>query len=222
MNEAGGVSILLNRVHHPVTVLGPGTRAGIWLQGCTIRCIGCMAIDTWRPNPATAVPVEHVLRWLGGLPAARLDGVTISGGEPTEQPEALQALLAGITSLRARRAAGSPPLDVLLYTGRPVAWAEDEGLALFAGADAVVAGPFVADEAGTSPLRGSENQQLMPLTSLGMERYAAERLPARDGLQVEVTGGELRVVGIPLPGVLDSIEHDLKQQGFELRGRTWQ
>ena len=215
-------SILLNRIHHPVTVLGHGTRAGVWFQGCTIRCPGCMAIDTWRPDAATAVPVTDVLGWLAILQPAELDGITISGGEPTEQPEALASLLSGICSLRQDRPPGVPPLDVLVYTGRPVAWAKREGRAILAGADAVVAGPFVAEQAGTSPLRGSENQRLILLTRLGADRYAADRLPARDTLQVEVADGEVRLTGIPLPGVLDSIENGLRQCGFHVRGRTWQ
>ena len=50
----------LNRVHFPVTALGPGRRVGIWLQGCSIRCPGCMSLDTWAPAAATMPVPEPV------------------------------------------------------------------------------------------------------------------------------------------------------------------
>ena len=38
--------LALSRMHFPVTTLGPGNRIGIWVQGCTIRCPGCVSADT--------------------------------------------------------------------------------------------------------------------------------------------------------------------------------
>ena len=40
-------SIAISRVHFPVTTLGPRRRLGIWMQGCSIRCPGCISADTW-------------------------------------------------------------------------------------------------------------------------------------------------------------------------------
>ncbi|HAU1321526.1 TPA: radical SAM protein, partial [Legionella pneumophila] len=42
--------IYISRVHFPVTTLGPGHRIGIWFQGCSIRCPGCISTDTWNIN----------------------------------------------------------------------------------------------------------------------------------------------------------------------------
>src|SRR6185503_5851184 len=78
---AGNLTTMrLSRLHYPLTELGPGRRAGVWFQGCTIRCPGCMSVDTWPRRPERAVPVAEVLGWLAGL--GPVDGVTISGGEP--------------------------------------------------------------------------------------------------------------------------------------------
>src|SRR5919197_588417 len=93
--DRDATSLLLAKAHYPVTTLGPGTRAGLWTQGCTIGCVGCLSRDTWHPDPRTAVPVGTVLGWLASLPGP-VDGVTISGGEPFQQPDALAALLHGI------------------------------------------------------------------------------------------------------------------------------
>ena len=41
------VPVAISRLHFPVTTLGPGRRLGIWFQGCSIQCRGCISIDTW-------------------------------------------------------------------------------------------------------------------------------------------------------------------------------
>jgi anaerobic ribonucleoside-triphosphate reductase activating protein len=60
----------LNRVHFPVTALGPGRRIGIWLQGCLIRCPGCMSLDTWAPA-GTRIAVAGLLDRISAKPCWR-------------------------------------------------------------------------------------------------------------------------------------------------------
>jgi anaerobic ribonucleoside-triphosphate reductase activating protein len=100
-------------VDREVTTLGHGTRAGIRTQGCTIGCAECVSKDTWSEDPATLVNIDVLLGWLRSLPEP-LDGVTVSGGEPFQQPTALAALLQGVDAWRADR---SRPVDILVYSG---------------------------------------------------------------------------------------------------------
>src|SRR6185369_10559474 len=102
------MKVALSRVHYPVTTLGPGERIGIWFQGCSIRCPGCISADTWaRRGPDLTVShlLESMDAWL-----AKCDGVTISGGEPFEHPQALTELLTGI------RSRGN--CNMLVYSGK--------------------------------------------------------------------------------------------------------
>ncbi|MGG7582215.1 4Fe-4S cluster-binding domain-containing protein [Rhizobium sp. Nf11,1] len=78
-------------MHFPVTALGPGRRIGIWFQGCSIRCPGCISADTWTTGKGTTTLEEVVNTLQPWLPEA--EGVTVSGGEPFDQQEALQSLL---------------------------------------------------------------------------------------------------------------------------------
>jgi anaerobic ribonucleoside-triphosphate reductase activating protein len=97
----------LSKLHFPITALGPGRRIGIWLQGCSIRCAGCMSRDTWafsRDSEPSEGLLERMAPWL-----TEADGVTISGGEPFDQPYGLLALLARLRE----RFKG----DVLVYSG---------------------------------------------------------------------------------------------------------
>lgn len=215
---AGGSAgtIQISRLHHPVTVLGPGNRAGIWVQGCTIGCAGCLARDTWEPRPDRAVAVADVLAWLAALPVP-VDGVTISGGEPLQQAGPVAELVAGICAWR-----GDRDIDILLYTGYP--WSQARRHAkVVARCDAVVAGPYVQRRnVGDVPLRGSTNQRIVPLTELGHRRYGRhEALPPR-GLQARVTDGRIWLVGIPRGDDLRRVAAGLAARGVRIEEASWQ
>ena len=112
------MKIAVNKAHFPVTVLGPGRRIGIWLQGCSIGCKGCVSQDTWARDAGREMTVAQLLSWCREVGGGALDGVTISGGEPFDQPQALAALLDGLIRWRADSAAD---FDILCYSGYPFA-----------------------------------------------------------------------------------------------------
>lgn len=215
-------TILVSRTHFPVTVLGPGRRAGIWLQGCTIRCPGCASVDTWGADRKRALEVESVLDWLRGLPAGEVDGVTISGGEPTDQPEALAALLRGISGWRDALTPGDTAPDVLMFTGRDPDWLATPAAAeLTEGVDAVVIGPYDRERPGDTPLRGSENQELVALTPLGRLRYRDLSDQPRTRMQVLAGDDDIWLVGIPLAGDLDRMRAGAERRGVRFRRMSW-
>ncbi|WP_246788619.1 4Fe-4S single cluster domain-containing protein [Bradyrhizobium sp. CCBAU 53421] len=200
----------LSRIHFPITTLGPGRRIGIWFQGCSIRCPGCISMDTWVQGRGTTVVddvVEAVAPWL-----STADGITISGGEPFDQREALFDLLA---RLRARTGA-----DILVFTGYP--WtAICETLACAPSLiDAVVSGPFDIDEAQTLALRGSDNQKLHLLTPLGRARFASfERKVDETDRSFDVMfddNGDVWLAGIPARGDFRRLRHILEGDGSTL------
>src|SRR3954468_8713908 len=158
----------LNKMHYPVTSLGPGRRVGLWTQGCGLACDGCISRDTWAADPARAVDVEQLATWIASIPAGAVDGVTISGGEPFDQPEALAALLA---ALREWSAASGRQLDLLCYSGYGLRRLQRLHGQVLEQLDGVISGPFVAARPTRLVWRGSANQELVPLTQLGRERY---------------------------------------------------
>ena len=68
---------------------GPGTRFVAFLAGCPLRCLYCHSPDTWyqRTGRATAVDdlVTEIRRYERFIKVAG-GGVTLSGGEPLQQP----------------------------------------------------------------------------------------------------------------------------------------
>ncbi|MFH1265139.1 MAG: 4Fe-4S single cluster domain-containing protein, partial [Planctomycetota bacterium] len=67
---------------------GPGLRAVVWFQGCTLRCPGCFNPGTHNPlsghESDTATLAAEILAI-----RRKIEGVSVSGGEPFQQPEAL-------------------------------------------------------------------------------------------------------------------------------------
>ncbi|MFD0683768.1 4Fe-4S single cluster domain-containing protein [Actinomadura fibrosa] len=209
-------ALRLNRTHFPVTALGPGRRAGIWVQGCTLGCAGCVAADTWARDGGGAVGVDMLLGWLDSLPG-RVDGVTVSGGEPFQQAAAVAELLAGVRDWR-----GSRPVDVLVYSGYPLHRLRRSAPArrVLDLADAVMTGPYVARRPSSLPWRGSSNQSLVPLTALGRERYGG--VPD-DGPRMQICqeGDRVWFVGIPRPGEPELVVERLAASGVEVGEVTW-
>ncbi|MEU9289729.1 4Fe-4S single cluster domain-containing protein [Streptomyces sp. NPDC048275] len=223
VRDAPGPVLRVSQVLGPITALGPGRRLGVWVQGCPLACAGCMSRHTWDPRGGRDVGVERLVGlWHRGL-ADGYDGLTVSGGEPLEQPEALAALLDAAD--RVRRGAGRADADLLVYTG----WEEAEiaasprATAALDRADAVITGRYRAGEPTPLVWRGSANQRLIPRTPLGRRRYSPHlrRTADRPELQVRVTDGAVHIVGVPRPGELSALERDLAGRGVTFRENTW-
>lgn len=214
----GVSSLLLSRLHYPVRNLGFGVRAGIWLQGCSIHCRGCIAPDTWEFDESKRCDLESVLNWLEALDGP-LDGVTISGGEPTDQPEALSALL---EALQPRRGA----IDILLYSGRGDEEIRQRLPWLWERVDVLISEPFDAGRTGDGALRGSANQQVHRLSPLALERYpdaTFEQMYAaqRGQIAVHVDQNSIWLVGIPKRGDLARLQTALNRRGVTTSGSSW-
>ncbi|AOH44252.1 hypothetical protein BEQ56_12680 [Anaerolineaceae bacterium oral taxon 439] len=70
---------------------GPGTRYTLWLQGCERRCDGCANAEFQSRLGGKLRAVAAVAEEI--LAAPRIDGVTISGGEPFDQADAVFELI---------------------------------------------------------------------------------------------------------------------------------
>jgi len=202
--------VALSRLHFPVTTLGPGRRVGIWLQGCSIRCPGCISADTWpaaQGRTTVEAVVEALLPW---LPEA--DGITVSGGEPFDQPEALKAMLLELRRLN--------PADILVYSGHPfdalTGWLrENPGLI-----DVLISEPYDEQAAQTLALRGSDNQRIHFLTELGRTRFASfERKTLPDDRRFDVmfdADGTVWLAGVPARDDIRRLREAMRALGHEV------
>ncbi|WP_272680840.1 4Fe-4S single cluster domain-containing protein [Providencia sp. PROV129] len=185
------MNISVSRIHFPVTTLGPGKRIGIWFQGCSLRCKGCLSPDTWHVKESyltVAKLINQIVEW---YPVA--DGITISGGEPFEQPDALFELIREMK----QRFQG----DILVYSGYEWDVIEDRVKRMNPYIDALISEPFKVEIPQTLMLRGSDNQQLHLLTPLGktlFKQYQRVITPEDKKLDLAFDEqGRLFLAGIP-------------------------
>jgi len=196
--------VAISRLHYPIHTLGPGKRIGVWFQGCSIRCPGCVSLDTWNPDKGGST-VEAVISVLANW-FSDADGLTISGGEPFDQPLALREVLE-----EARKAFAG---DILVYSGYPI---EALDLAPFEGLiDSLISDPFDRAAPQSLPLRGSDNQRLTWLTERGRERFAGNMPIAPErvlDVMFDDENGQVYLVGIPKPGDMRHFTDLLENMG---------
>lgn len=160
------------RILYPVEVLGPGKRLGIWVCGCRRGCKGCSNPELWGQKPEYEVTVEDIMSLVSRISDLhKIDGFTISGGEPMDQPEGLSQL---ITQLSAYSK------DILIYTGYRIdelKKREDPATNIILSRTAVlIDGEYREEENIDVLLRGSSNQRihiLIPEMVEGYEKYLA-------------------------------------------------
>lgn len=152
------MNIRIHKITPRSYVDGPGCRAVVFLQGCSLRCPGCQNQHLWPADGGRLVDVHDLAETLALL-AGETRAVTISGGEPFQQPVALSHLVEHLRNFGVT--------DIVVYTG--YTWDVLFSLYnLFAGCltrilpniNVLVDGRFIA--AQDDPLiswRGSRNQR---------------------------------------------------------------
>ena len=149
------------RIHHRENASranGPGQRAVIWTQGCTLACPGCFNPETHPAQTGLDVDVDELADWVLAQSAA-IEGLTLSGGEPFQQPAALAALLAAVR----RRS----DLSILVFTGytqKELTTIPSAALAL-ANMDLLISGRYIASQRVATSLIGSANKTAHFLTN---------------------------------------------------------
>jgi len=165
---------------------GPGWRAVIWVQGCTLGCPGCFNPQTHPKSPGSSVPVAELAGRILQL-EAHIEGITISGGEPLQQIGPVTALL--------RQVRQDSGLSVILFTG--YTWEEIQSMPAAPGllefVDVLLAGRFMQELRVGQGLVGSSNKTLHFLTG----RYSGEDLSHVPTTELILApGGEILASGI--------------------------
>jgi len=166
---------------------GPGTRAVIWFQGCTLNCGGC-GNTTTHGDDGQLVDVQEVKDLiLEAVNMHDVEGVTFSGGEPLQQPEALRELMLYADGLG---------LSVIVSTGyTPEEIAEMPiivQLSLAVLADVVITGRYMRSQHLGSGFRGSANKEY----EFNSDRYTLSDFANIEPFEVEIVDGTIEVTGV--------------------------
>jgi anaerobic ribonucleoside-triphosphate reductase activating protein len=149
--------MIIGRILSPVYALGPGARIGLWVKGCSKKCPGCMSVDLQVGDGENIDEKNLADAMLQLAKMNDIKAITISGGDPFEQAEALKEFLLSIR--------GSFE-DILVYTGYTLqeimqGASGQSGIDCINLIDVLIDGRYEeANNVSDSVLRGSSNQNI--------------------------------------------------------------
>ena len=179
--------IKIHRILKGSCANGPGTRNVVWFQGCTLNCPDCFNPLTHDPHGGKWMSVDAICDQLTA-PDLPCDGITVSGGEPFQQPDALFALLSAV---RARS-----DLPILVFSGytEQALYGDPKRAACLKMIDALLCGPYCREfPPDHRRFLSSSNQKLVLLT----DRYTESdffNLPLQETIITE--DGHVIISGI--------------------------
>lgn len=134
---------------------GPGIRFVVFAQGCKHHCPGCHNPETHDFDSGNLVDIDAIINEMKKNPL--LDGITLSGGEPFEQPEAFSELA------NRSRALGYHVMTYTGYTYETLLEKKDEKrIRLLENIDILVDGKFELEKKSMMlKFRGSKNQRII-------------------------------------------------------------
>lgn len=188
--------IRISHLEESTTVLGPGSRYVIWTQGCEKKCKNCIYPEGQKPDGGRMADVRELIESIASKP--KLTGVTISGGEPFLQFDALEALVKGIKE--------HTKCDIMLYSGYTLEEirakiGQERARRFFSYIDILIDGEYVDEQNNGSMYRGSDNQNIYFFT----DKYAAfrDKIYHTKNRDIEFTlnnRNEVVMIGIPPKG----------------------
>ncbi len=189
------------RLHNIImhtTALGPGTRMAIWFQGCNRRCKGCMSPESRPLTKGKLISVENLIGVV--LATEGIEGITISGGEPFLQIDALYLLLSEIRK--------NTNLGVIIYTGYTItelsALSDPKVNEILTDlADIIIDGEYMDEFNDGGSLKGSSNQTVNYITQRYLPYRQMYESKKRD-VQVVIAGDEALLVGVPDKTMLET------------------
>lgn len=169
-------------------VEGPGRRFCIWVQGCKKHCKGCFAKETWAFGTGKNYSTDEL--WQSIRQEKNIEGITLLGGEPFEQAEALVELTNKVKS------AG---LSVVCFTGNTIeelkTFQNPSVSQLLNNIDLLIDGGFEQENFDLSrPWVGSSNQRYIFLTDF----YTPEDIKKfKNKIEVRISdNGKLEINGM--------------------------
>ncbi|MGH1484706.1 MAG: 4Fe-4S single cluster domain-containing protein [Cellvibrionaceae bacterium] len=196
-------------MHYPVTSLGPGKRVGLWFQGCSLRCEGCISTDTWV-HEKNKVDISEVFNLLDiWLPKS--DGITITGGEPFDQPEQLKQIL--------RHCRDYSHITTFVYSGYSLEKLSTHLRLMKNSIDVLMADPLNISQPQSKPLRGSDNQRLVAFSNEGdsMIRQINQQPIEDKPLNFAFDGDTAWFAGVPKRGDISRVVQKIQENGIEAK-----
>jgi anaerobic ribonucleoside-triphosphate reductase activating protein len=180
-------------------VNGPGDRFVIWTQGCRKMCKNCYNPETWSHYRNNLIDIDLLVEEIKN---SSTTGVTISGGDPFEQPEELFYLLGEIKQLDLSD-------GVIVFSGYTIdeIRVREELRKSLDYIDVLIDGLYIDEKRITNGLAGSSNQEFHFLT----DKISRSGINIDQEVEIHSLGDLIQITGFPL---IDKINMKLKGISF--------
>jgi anaerobic ribonucleoside-triphosphate reductase activating protein len=166
-------------------VNGPGNRFVLWTQGCSKGCSECFNPETWSNNIYKEYSPRQIFELIKNF---KVDGITISGGDPLEQEDELLELLMLLSTIRLSK-------GVILFTGFTRAEISsniirEECLRYI---DVLIDGRYEKNLKVDFSLRGSSNQEFYFFSN----KVSMSELVFDQEIEISYLEGDIMMTGFP-------------------------
>ena len=180
------------------TVLGPGHRSVVWVQGCPFKCKGCLAPEWLSMKTNQITSVSYLAEKISTN--SIITGITFSGGEPMLQARPLARLIHLVRQIRS--------VNLICFTGFTLDQLEKLSpttgvFDLLNEIDVLIDGQYIEAENDGIGLRGSANQKIHYFTDQ-LKNFNLNRYPRRS--EIHLTQSDALVVGVPPFGLLSEMD----------------
>jgi anaerobic ribonucleoside-triphosphate reductase activating protein len=167
-------------------VNGPGERFVIWTQGCRKGCKNCYNPETWSHYRNNLIDIDLLVEEIKN---SSISGVTISGGDPFEQPEELFYLLGKIKQLDLSD-------GVIVFSGYTIdeIRVREELRKSLDYIDVLIDGLYIDEKRISSGLAGSSNQEFHFLT----DKISRDNILIDQEVEIHLLGDLIQLTGFPL------------------------
>ncbi len=199
----------LNRIQYPVYNCGKGKRIGIWVQGCSLSCKGCVSKTLQTKNGGKNIEIEYLVNEIIKV-SHEFTGITITGGEPFQQYHQLIAFCAYLKQYT--------DMEIYVFSGYYL----EELYKLYPDKvfnrfiDYLMDGRYEQSKHDDLNVRGSENQNLYKFENGVAVKQKEYFKSDKVGLKID-DDNQVYLSGIPKKGELYELSKNLKQVGFDLR-----
>lgn len=198
----------LNRLQFPVYNLGPGRRLALWVQGCSLRCTGCVNPELWPAAGGRKINLEQLAVAILDV-SASYDGITITGGEPFDQYE---PLIAFCSFLKQKK-----DINILVFSGYTInQLIEKFPDKLFLNCiNHLIDGPYLHQLNVKKTLRGSSNQNFYTFESGKINPSGAVAENSKWSINID-EDNRVFMAGIPGKDDLQNLRASLSKTGINL------
>lgn len=194
------------RLLYPVKVLGPGNRIAIWFSGCEHHCNGCCNPELWTQSNDQYISAEGIKTLINSVAFNnRIDGFSLTGGDPFFQPEALKELLPFLLTISE---------DILVYTGYDFNYVSEKYSDIINNIAVLIDGKYIEKQNYGSVLKGSDNQKIILLKEKYIDSYEQYLKEKQSHIQNFYTDNGIVSVGIHRADYKIQLENNILKRGL--------